>query len=257
MYSSDAAGPAVNSVLISGAEEAILVDGQFMLADAEAVIAMVQASGKTLTTIFVTHAHPDHYLGLLPIQEAFPDAKVVSTASVVADYDAAAQATFDSLKPQLGPAIADGITPLVAVSGDALELEGHTIRILEIPEPGESVHAAALVLEAESTLIAGDLLYNDVHLVLSECGAEGWIENLNTTIQPLAMERIFPGHGAVTTPEIIATDIDYIEQVTSIMDAAATPEEATAQIQAAYPDYMSEFLLGFSVTNYFANCKQP
>lgn len=62
MYTSDPMGPAVNSVLITGAEDAVLVDGQFWLADAEAVIQMVQDSQKTLRTIFLTHPHPDHYL---------------------------------------------------------------------------------------------------------------------------------------------------------------------------------------------------
>ena len=55
---------AVNSHLISGATDAILVDAQLFRADADQVVAMVKASGKKLTTIFITHAHPDHYAGL-------------------------------------------------------------------------------------------------------------------------------------------------------------------------------------------------
>lgn len=69
-------------------------------------------------------------------------------------------------------------------------------------------------------------------------------------------EKIFPGHGPATTPDVIDTDIAYIEQATLIMDAAATPEEAIMQIKAAFPAYASDFLLGFSVGQYFMNCKQ-
>ena len=256
MYTSDPMGPAVNSVLITGAEDAVLVDGQFWLADAEAVIQMVQDSQKTLRTIFLTHPHPDHYLGLKPIQEAFPQAQIVATQAVVDDYNGSAQATFDFLKAQQGDNIADGIAEVQVLQGASIDLEGHALQVVEMEEPGESAHAAVLVIEDGNALVAGDLLYNNVHLVLAECQGQGWVNNLNDTIKPIGMEKIFPGHGPATTPDVIDADIAYIEQATLIMDAAATPEEATMQIKAAFTAYASDFLLGFSVGQYFMNCKQ-
>jgi glyoxylase-like metal-dependent hydrolase (beta-lactamase superfamily II) len=51
------------STLIAGPTESVLVDTQYMADDVGAVIDRVVASGTTLTAIYVTHAHADHYFG--------------------------------------------------------------------------------------------------------------------------------------------------------------------------------------------------
>ena len=66
-----------------GEKEAILIDGQFTLADAHRLIAMILESKKTLTTVYVTHDHPDHYFGLVAIKQAFPKAKLVALPATI------------------------------------------------------------------------------------------------------------------------------------------------------------------------------
>ncbi|MEO6677582.1 MAG: MBL fold metallo-hydrolase, partial [Pseudomonas sp.] len=53
----------VTSVLVSGAKEAILVDAQFGKSQAEQVVQKIRASGKQLTTIYISHGDPDYYFG--------------------------------------------------------------------------------------------------------------------------------------------------------------------------------------------------
>jgi glyoxylase-like metal-dependent hydrolase (beta-lactamase superfamily II) len=84
VYSAPEAAATVNSVLIAGSKEAILVDTQMVKAEAEKVVEMVKQSGKTLTTVLISHPHPDHLLGAAVIQAAFPEAKFVSSAKVAA-----------------------------------------------------------------------------------------------------------------------------------------------------------------------------
>src|SRR3954470_6666263 len=59
----------VNSTLIAGEKDAVLIDGQFTPADAHRVVAAILDSGKRLTIVYVTHAHPDHYFGLGVIKQ--------------------------------------------------------------------------------------------------------------------------------------------------------------------------------------------
>ena len=54
----------VASVIVSGKKDAVLIDTQFTLADAEKVAQEIKKSGKKLTTIFVSHGDPDFYFGL-------------------------------------------------------------------------------------------------------------------------------------------------------------------------------------------------
>ena len=44
---------------------------------------MDRGTGKSLTTIYITHGHGDHFFGLNPILSAFPAARAVTAAAVV------------------------------------------------------------------------------------------------------------------------------------------------------------------------------
>ena len=61
----------VSSSLITGEREAILVDAQFSTREAQALVERIQASGKTLTTIFISHGDPDFYFGLDTLTRAY------------------------------------------------------------------------------------------------------------------------------------------------------------------------------------------
>ena len=50
----------VNSVLVTGEREAILFDTQMAKDQAAQVVEMIRQSGKTLTTVVLSHPHPDH-----------------------------------------------------------------------------------------------------------------------------------------------------------------------------------------------------
>src|ERR1044071_1219858 len=78
VYTASPTGFLVDSTLVAGEKEAILIDGQFSLADAHRLVAQIMESKKTLTTVYVTHSHPDHYFGFDVIKQAFPHVKIVA-----------------------------------------------------------------------------------------------------------------------------------------------------------------------------------
>ena len=63
-----------SAVLVTGENEALLVDAGFTRADGHRLAAAVLDSGKSLGTVFVSHADPDFYFGLEVIADTFPDA---------------------------------------------------------------------------------------------------------------------------------------------------------------------------------------
>jgi glyoxylase-like metal-dependent hydrolase (beta-lactamase superfamily II) len=74
-----------NSTLIYGERDAILVDASQLLSDTHRMIADIIPMRKKLTHIYVSHFHPDHHFGLLVLQHAFPNAKIVALPSVIND----------------------------------------------------------------------------------------------------------------------------------------------------------------------------
>src|ERR1700758_5837973 len=78
--------------LIYGERDAVLVDTFLSEQHSRELVDWVVTSGKNLTTIYVTHAHGDHFFGLKLLLDRFPNAKAIATASVV-------NAIRDQIKP--------------------------------------------------------------------------------------------------------------------------------------------------------------
>src|SRR5258706_8984502 len=103
VYTASPSGFLVDSTIIAGDKDAILIDAQFDLADAHRLVAQILESKKNLTTVYITHAHPDHYFGLAVIHQAFPRAKLVALPATVAEI----QKTWKGKVKQWGPMYGD------------------------------------------------------------------------------------------------------------------------------------------------------
>ena len=68
--------PEANSTILTSDSETLVIDAQFLRPDAQALLAKVEATGKPLTTILITHEHPDHVFGAVELLKRYPDAKV-------------------------------------------------------------------------------------------------------------------------------------------------------------------------------------
>ena len=73
----------ITATLISGERDAVLVDALLTGDQAERLADRVEASGKNLTTVYVTHGHGDHWFGLGVLLRRFPTARAVATAAVL------------------------------------------------------------------------------------------------------------------------------------------------------------------------------
>ena len=70
--------------LIRGERDAVLVDTFLSAQQSRELVDWVVERGKNLVTIYVTHAHGDHYFGLKILLDRFTNARAVATAPVVA-----------------------------------------------------------------------------------------------------------------------------------------------------------------------------
>src|SRR3954449_6428034 len=70
------------ATLVTGQSEARVLDAGFTRADGHRLAAAVLDSGKTLTTVVISHADPDFYFGAEVIADAFPDARFLATPEV-------------------------------------------------------------------------------------------------------------------------------------------------------------------------------
>ncbi len=243
----------VNSALIKGERDAVLVDPPFTMADAHRVVAMVLDSGKRLTTVFVTHDHPDHFFSMEVIQQAFPEAKIVAHPVVVADIWKSLPFKVKRWSPMLG---ANGpVHPSAphALESDTIMLEGQPLKVLG-PMQGDHEHATALWAPSIKALFAGDLVFNKMHLWLGEhdpAQVTAWAKSLDA-LAALQPQIVVAGHGAPGTsdsPEGISFSQRYLAAWPKLAAKAKNSAEMRALVQAEFPgtvDALGDFILGNS-----------
>ena len=73
----------ISSTLIYGKRDAVLVDTFITIKQSDDLVKWVAASGKNLTTIYITHGHGDHWFGIGALLDRFANAKAVATPGTV------------------------------------------------------------------------------------------------------------------------------------------------------------------------------
>ena len=242
-----------NIALIKGEKDAVLVDAPFTRADAHRVVAMVLDSGKHLTTVFITHDHPDHFFAMEVIQDAFPDAKIVAHPVVTADIWRSLPFKVKRWYPVLGINAPRHPTAPAALEGDTIMLEGKELKVLG-PVQGDHVHATALWAPSIKALFPGDLVYNQMYLWMGEHDAAAiaaW-GKANDGFIALRPEIVVSGHdkqGLVNDASGLEFTRRYIAEWPKLVAASKDSADLRARVKKAFPDavdVLGDFLLGNS-----------
>jgi glyoxylase-like metal-dependent hydrolase (beta-lactamase superfamily II) len=196
MGEGEATWPASSVSLISGERDAVLIDALLTPEDAGRVVEWIRATGKNLTTIYVTHGHGDHFFGLNTILDAFPNAKAVTTAAVIPD-------ARTQLSPELMAfwnAILPGQIPErpilpEALDGDTIDLEGQELRVITVGQ-SDTYPTTIVYIPSLDVVVAGDVAYNGIHQWLADTDHEKrmqWIASVEQ-IEALEPKIVVAGH---------------------------------------------------------------
>lgn len=227
-----------SAVLVTGATEAVLVDAGFTRADGHRLVAAVLDSGKTLKTVFVSHADPDFYFGLEAIANAFPEASLVATPMVIEHIAKSFEgklkawealgANLPTRLVELSPVTADDLT----VDGVALELRGAS---QTLPD------RQYLWVEADRAILGGVLVFQDEHVWTADTATPerraAWIALLEE-MQTLAPQLVVAGHrlpSSVNDASALEYTRSYLEFFEGILDESADGAAVTAALVARYP----------------------
>jgi glyoxylase-like metal-dependent hydrolase (beta-lactamase superfamily II) len=196
VFFSDEKGFEVASVIVTGKTGAVLIDAQWTLSNAHRLIAEVAETGKDLKTIYVTHAHPDHYFGLGVVAEAFPSAQVTALASVARTINRQFFGKLDHWEKVIGATnVCRKTVNIESLSQNYIELEGERIEI--VPEVmGDLKYNSVVWIPSIKSLYGSDVLFNQAHPFTCEVTPEErqqWIRDIEQ-LEKLGAEVIIPGH---------------------------------------------------------------
>lgn len=228
--------------LICGERDAVLVDTFLSIQHSKELADWVASSGKNLTTIYVTHAHGDHFFGLKLLLDRFPDASAFATASSVAAMRNQINPDFvkSFWEPRFpGQVPSQLVTPEI-LEGDALYLEGEELKVLELGHT-DTAHSTALHVPSIGLVVSGDAVYNNTHPYLAECDAKArgeWLRALDK-IETLHPQAVVAGHGVLdpnSSPHHIEDTRRYIRDFDAAEASTTTVMELYEKMLALHPN---------------------
>jgi glyoxylase-like metal-dependent hydrolase (beta-lactamase superfamily II) len=233
---------ATASTLIYGERDAVLVDAFMTVKQADALANWIAAKGKNLTTIYITHGHGDHWFGVGTLLERFPNAKAVATPNAVKVMRQNASPEF--LRTVWNAAfpgqIPDTLVIAEELKGNVIDLEGQELVAVELGHT-DTDHTTCLYVPSIGLVVAGDAVYNDVHLYLAESNAQTrreWISALDK-IESLKPRPVVASHKRPENgdnPRIIEQARQYIRDFDRLAETTATAQELYDKMLELYPN---------------------
>jgi glyoxylase-like metal-dependent hydrolase (beta-lactamase superfamily II) len=231
-----------SATLISGERDAVLVDAFLTVEQAHAAVEWIAASGKNLTTIYITHGHGDHFFGIGALLDRFPNAKAVATPNVLQVMRQQMSPDFVASfwNPRYPGQIPEHLVLAEELKGNAIDLEGRDLVVVEVGHT-DTDHTTCLHVPSVGLVVAGDAAYNDVHLYLMESNTrtrQEWISALDT-IEELKPRAVIAGHKKPENddgPRIIEETRQYIRDFERVAEMTTTARELYDKMLELYPD---------------------
>ena len=240
VYNADGNSFNVNSTLVYGEKEAMVIDAGFTRADALRIAANVLDSGKELKTIYVSQADPDYYFGVETLKEIFPTAEVVTTPAVLAKINAKLAGKIAFWGPKMGANAPR--TPVLpkAISGTTLTVDGQTVEIRGAT--GALGHRPYAWIPSIKAVVGNIGVFGtNMHVWTADtqtaADRSAWTAQLDemAALQPAL---VVPGHMPAGTP-LNAANITYTQTYLQTFEKNAAVAKTSAELielmKQAYP----------------------
>jgi len=235
----------ITSTLIFGEHDAVLVDAMCTVAEAEALADWVALHNRNLETIYITHAHFDHFYGLSILLDRFPGARAIATPKTL---KAIMQIYLSPPVKRLARSMFPGQVPTKLVAPESYErdtftLEGHELRIIEQGHT-DSADTTSLHVPSIGLIVAGDVVYNQCRMYVGDTTPESrknWIAALDR-LAALNPATVVAGHkkpGAPDSPSAIQDTKRYLEDFDRVRKTAKSDQELFDQMTKLYPHWVA------------------
>src|SRR5579871_1261765 len=243
----------ITSTLIFGEYDAVLVDAMTTVAEAEALADWVALHNRNLETIYITHAHFDHFYGLSILLDRFPGARAIATPKTVKAMEISFSPLVERLARRLFPGqVATKLVAPEPYERDAFTLEGHELRIIEQGHT-DSPDTTSLYVPSIGLIVAGDVVYNQCRMYVGDTTPEtrkNWIAALDR-LAALNPAIVVAGHkkpGAPDSPSAIEDTKRYLLDFDRLRQTTASDLELFNQMTGLYPNWVanqSGLMFGF------------
>ncbi len=224
----------------------ILVDGQFYAPYAQQAKELADSLHKPITRFYISHDHPDHYLGF---GDAFPDVPVYALQETKAGIEKDGPQTLKQRQERFGSVIAKTLRVPTHVQQPGTEVIDGVTFIFEKAVENEAAVSLVIKLPEAHAYVAQDIVYHDTHLFISGPTA-GWRQALTKLAQEPNYTLILPGHGLPTNRSVIQANVQYLDFIDKLLAQPLSKEAYKTKLLAAYPHYGGVHLVDIYLAYY-------
>jgi glyoxylase-like metal-dependent hydrolase (beta-lactamase superfamily II) len=249
------------STMIYGSRDAVLTDPGMTEEQAHVLGDWVADRGRNLTDIFITHGHGDHWFAANLLAERF-GARVVASAGTIE------QMRFSvATRPLLWDKVYTGL-PATAVTAETVPdnrftLEGHDLVIVEVGDT-DSADTTVLHVPALELVVAGDVIYNGVHMYLAQSVIVGgfgpWRAAIDK-VEALAPRHIVAGHQNRQLDDDAARTIaetrQYLDDAEELLRSENTAVDFFDATIERYPNHLGRTVLWAGVQTLYGVREDP
>ena len=249
------------STLVCGSEDAVLTDPGLTEDQARALGDWVAGKDRNLTDIFITHGHGDHWFAAGLLAERF-GARVVASAGTITQMHGSV-----ATRPLLWDKMYAGLVPpspvtAVTVPGNRFTLEGHDLVIVEVGHT-DSDDTSVLHVPDLGLVVAGDAIYNGVHMYLGQSAVGGfgpWRDAIGK-VEALDGRHIVTGHQNSQLDDdakrTIAETRHYLDDAEDLLGTENTAAGFFNAKIARYPDHLGRMILWVSARAMYGVREHP
>jgi glyoxylase-like metal-dependent hydrolase (beta-lactamase superfamily II) len=258
-HASGEEGLAVNAYLVETENGAVAVDAALTVSEARAFRAELEALGKPLLAVLLTHPHGDHVAGVTELVGS-SEVPVLALRSV----EKVMRETEEEKHAQWGPVFGDEWIPKWTYPNrfvedrETVEFDGVTFRVHDLGSGGDSDANSVWIIENGGPRVAftGDIAFNGTHSYMADGHVLAWLANLENVRALLTdVEKIYPGHGAAASLDLLETQkaylLTYCAAVKELSDGApaltaTAGEELERRMEEYLPDAPLKFMIDLS-----------
>jgi glyoxylase-like metal-dependent hydrolase (beta-lactamase superfamily II) len=192
----------VNSYILVSESSIALIDTQRTLPEARELLAKMQATGKPLEAIVLSHEHPDHIGGVKLILDHYPGVPVYASQTTIDYITREKEPLVKLMKGFFADAFADDIPvpDQVLADGDVIQLAGIDWSVQELGA-GEASSMLLLHSSDQDILFCADTVGNHMTAWVGDQHVDAWLAQLDDLGRRYgAVGTVYPGHGDAGPP---------------------------------------------------------
>lgn len=193
-FSFENGGNIVNTGFIVTSAGVVVIDSGPSLRYGQQIRAAIKSvTDKKINRVYLTHHHPDHFLG----NQAFEGVPIYALKATATNIKNEGAAFADNLYVMVGDWMrgTDVMDPNVVVKPGVVKVGNHQLEMLSLS--GHTSADLAIFDQTSGVLFSGDLIFHKRTLTTPHADINKWLATIQT-LKSLPFKALVPGHGPIS-----------------------------------------------------------